>query len=748
MENVAELLTQAAKRHQSGDLEGALPLYHQAVRLDPGQSKAWYLLGAACQSLGRLDEAADHLQQSLRLRPDNADAHNFLGVNRARQGKLDEAVLSFRQALHLQPTHAEAARNLKEALRKQTVSPKNTAGQPQATAKSNGDPRLLVEQGRTFRKQGKFDESEASFRHALRLKANDPEAHNGLGITLALRGKLSDAETCFREAIRLNPSFASAHTNLGNVYKEQRKLTDAQACYEQALRLNPDHVESHGQLGTVLFAQGQAARAVGCYREALRLRPDYLYARFGLCFAQLPILYESAAEIARCRENYRRELEEVIGDFPYDRPEVIAETVETGIQQTFYLPYQGQSDRDLQALYGQFVCRIMAARYSQWAAPLPLQPPAPGERIRVGILSAFFYRHSNWKIPIRGWVENLDRGRFELFGFYLGRTKDAETVNARRIFDHFTEDVGALEEWCKVIRGHNLHILITPETGMETTTVKLAALRLAPIQCVSWGHPNTSGLPTIDYFLSSDLMEPPDGQQHYTEELVRLANLSVHYDLLETPAGQFDLSRFGLRPGHIRYLCCQSLFKYLPQYDAVFPRIAAQVPEAKFLFVSLPRNAQQLAERFRRRIHAAFARAGLDGSRHVVLLPHLDSRQYRAVNESADVFLDSIGWSGCNSTLEALSCGLPVVTFPGALMRGRHSLAILQMMGVTDTIAADLDDYVAKAVRLGRDPGERLVIRQMVGANLGKVFQDQECIRSLEAFLEQAVARRLAEHAF
>ena len=63
--------------------------------------------------------------------------------------------------------------------------------------------------------------------------------------------------------------------------------------------------------------------------------------------------------------------------------------------------------------------------------------------------------------------------------------------------------------------------------------VMLAALWLAPIQCASWGHPDTTGLPTIDYFLSGELMEPPDADEHYTERLVRLPNLAIYYEPLE-----------------------------------------------------------------------------------------------------------------------------------------------------------------------------------------------------------------------
>jgi predicted O-linked N-acetylglucosamine transferase (SPINDLY family) len=104
-----------------------------------------------------------------------------------------------------------------------------------------------------------------------------------------------------------------------------------------------------------------------------------------------------------------------------------------------------------------------------------------------------------------------------------------------------------------------------------------------------------------------------------------------------------------------------------------------------------------------------------------------------------DVFLDSAGWSGCNSTLESLAHDLPIVTLPGSYMRGRHSAAILQMMGVTETIAATLDDYVALAARLANAPDECQAISRRVADNKHKVYRDRACVTALEDFLERAV---------
>ena len=132
-----------------------------------------------------------------------------------------------------------------------------------------------------------------------------------------------------------------------------------------------------------------------------------------------------------------------------------------------------------------------------------------------------------------------------------------------------------------------------------------------------------------------------------------------------------------------------------------------------------------------------FRSAGLDCDEHCVFLPSLPMDQFTAASGLCDVFLDSIGWSGCNTTLESLAHDLPIVTLPAQLMRGRHSAAFLTMMGIGETIAADLDDYIALATRLAHDRGWRDEIRAKIAANKHRLYRDDAAIRGLEAFLDR-----------
>src|SRR6185503_10431924 len=123
--------------------------------------------------------------------------------------------------------------------------------------------------------------------------------------------------------------------------------------------------------------------------------------------------------------------------------------------------------------------------------------------------------HSVWNALVKGWFQQLDRDRFELIAFSLGLEEDAETRYARSRAARFEQGKTDLRQWAETILDARPDVLIYPEIGMDPMTVRLASLRLAPVQAAAWGHPETSGLPTMDYYLSAEDLEPPDAQANY-----------------------------------------------------------------------------------------------------------------------------------------------------------------------------------------------------------------------------------------
>ncbi|HEX4095528.1 MAG TPA: hypothetical protein VHX64_02310, partial [Caulobacteraceae bacterium] len=256
----------------------------------------------------------------------------------------------------------------------------------------------------------------------------------------------------------------------------------------------------------------------------------------------------------------------------------------------------------------------------------------------------------------------------------------------------------------------------------------------------SWGHPSTTGLETIDAFLSSDLIEPQDGQDHYGERLVRLPGLSTAVAIGRLTRPIPSRASLGLPEDGAIFWCAQSLAKYLPRYDEVFPAIAARLPDCRFVFIE---HGPELTGRFLERLNGAFAAHGLDGTRFCIVLRRMDPDAFRAAMGCADVVLDSLGWSGCNSLVDALAHPLPIVTMAGDLMRGRHGAALLGALGLERLICPTLDVYVATAAALGADAAMRSDARRDITAGLQLLNQDAaSAVAALEAELIAAVRRR------
>ena len=131
----------------------------------------------------------------------------------------------------------------------------------------------------------------------------------------------------------------------------------------------------------------------------------------------------------------------------------------------------------------------------------------------------------------------------------------------------------------------------------------------------------------------------------------------------------------------------------------------------------------------------------LNYKEYCIFLPRLNKKEFILVTQLADIFLDCLSWSGGFTTRDAIACGLPIVTCPAQLMRGRHSYGMLQMLGITETIAQTESEYIQIAIRLGLDSEWRKSIKEKIITNSHRLFEDQECITALETFFLEAVQK-------
>ena len=481
-------------------------------------------------------------------------------------------------------------------------------------------------------------------------------------------------------------------------------------------------------------------------RSARELAPQCIGLQLHDCMLEIPNFYEDDPAIEASRRAYREKLQALLARVrSADRNTLTAAAPTIGYATPFFLPFQNRNDRRLQGMYGEIVCRIVNAAYGQ-VDPAPPARSGKSRRVRLGIVSAHMRRHSIWRVMLKGWLTGIDPVRFDVRVYAPTTVEDAHTATARSACSRFVSGQRSTAEWCSIIRQDHLDILLYPEIGVDAQTLQLAALRLAPIQCASWGHSTTSGLPTMDCFLSGDLVEPDDADDHYTEELIRLPGFSFHYVPEDIPAEPLPRYHYGMRPGATVFFCAQALWKYLPEHDDLYPRIARRLQpphDCQFVFMQ-HKTLARVTDQFRRRLVRAFDKNGVDFDLHVLFLPPLSHGAYQRLGQLVDVMLDSIGYGGWTTLLDSLSHNLPIVTTQGRFMRGRFAAAALQRMGMNELTAADTDEYVEIAAGIAADAELRALLSDRIAENKGRVYADPTCINGLEDFLAARVASRVS----
>jgi CRISPR-associated protein Csy1 len=158
------------------------------------------------------------------------------------------------------------------------------------------------------------------------------------------------------------------------------------------------------------------------------------------------------------------------------------------------------------------------------------------------------------------------------------------------------------------------------------------------------------------------------------------------------------------------------------------------------MLVTFASNHDEQTHTYARRLSAVLESRGVDmGERVRFVEPGIPHGPYLRLNELCDVMLDTLHWSGGNTSLDALAAGLPVVTLPGQLMRGRQSLAMLKTLGVEELVTEDAAQYVERAVAIGRDRDYRAALSERIRAGHDALFDRDEPVRALERFLASVV---------
>lgn len=619
--------------------------------------------------------------------------HEQFAMLCAARGDFARAVVEFERCTVLAPDSLSARYNLGVALlrvgddeRALAVFEKLVARWPDNVSGLFGFATALLRHGQPQRAL-EILESDVCRR------ARDANMLDLHGSVLAVLGRHADAASLLEEAVNLDPNAVTPRINLGNTLIELDRITDAQTQYRVAVK-----------------------KGAG---SGVAMRSSLL----------LPAIMESASAIHEWRDKIGDELSGWSANPPRLR-DPAAEIDRT----LFYLSYHDIGNRHLHETVARLYLQCCPALH--YKAPHCTPYAGPGPRIRIGIISMHLFEHSIGKTTI-GFVEQMDRTRFEVVVIFIPPVRD-DRMSSR--FRESADEVVVLSQnyaaALNQIAECRLDVLFYQDIGMEPFSYFLAFARLAPVQCVSFGHPDTTGIPTMDYFVSNDLFEPDGASGHYSEQLVELHDLPTLAYYHRPEATQSATRREFCLPEDLHvYLCPQALFKIHPDFDRVLAEILQRDRRATIALIESANAA--FGERLRTRLSCSLGK----NAGRVLFLPRTSPTDFLKLLSVPDVILDTPHFNGMNTSLEAFAQGTPVITCPGMFQRGRHTAGMYRKMELDTCVARDAEDYASIAVRIATDSSLRGDVSQTILDRSDRLFEDISVVRQFEQFFIAAVDR-------
>jgi len=704
-------------RQQQGDYQAALEFIGRAIAINPRKAVYRNNYGAAQQSLGRHEEAAESFQRALAIAPYYADALANLGMAQTSLGCETDAIASYQRALAIEPRHRDARRRLAALLSSLDRLQEAVAlyGQAAITERSPAD---LLEMGDLLISGGRPAAAAEYLRELTAREPGNAKAHFLLACAYETEQRIDEARTCFEEAARLRQDKPlwklRARVCAPAVWKSAEEVAEYCGRLDEAV----EEYKCSEPSPPAPLPEVEESRSP----SDLVPLPEVEGTRSPSDPVQLPGREESEQRSSLSPHPSSFGCPSALAALPAVR-EYLMDVLEAGAFPSIAFSYLGLNPR---ALKTQFA-RLYEPCFSGMPPP---QGSGLADRKRVGILVTRPHEAMFLK-SMQGIIERLDpkhwettilapRGSVARIRPEIGRT-DLDFVP-------FGEALGdAIEQ----IRRARCDLIYYWEVGTDAMNYFLPFARLAPVQATGWGSTITSGVPAVDYFLSSELVEQAGSESQYTERLWKSRSLFRYQDRLGPlpPGGR---SEFGLPDDANLYVCFQNPLKLHPDFD----RLLAGILDADrrgLVVLQADRNHQiagLLKDRFARRISEAADR--------ITLLPFQNFPAYCRLIQLADVVLDPVHYGAGSTCYDLFSYNLPVVTLPGELIIGRVTQACYRKMKVCDLIVDSPQAYVEKAVQVATERDYRAYMVEKIAQSSEVLFNDIEVVREHERFFAKA----------
>jgi len=526
---------------------------------------------------------------------------------------------------------------------------------------------------------GDLKEAERLCHAALDIDSRWSEAVHILGVALARFGNHGGAVKRFRQAIALHGNVAEYHANLGNALYLTGDSPGAVQSYKEALRLDRDNYSAHFNLSVIFTEQGRFTEAEEHCRAAIALHPERFEPQYGLGVIQrsLGLVQESIAQnelAAELGTDWRPRTNAAFAMLYSDRhtPEQVAAA-------------HRAAGAFIEGKVGRPVVQFKNDRSFT-------------RRIRVGIVSADLRRHAVacFLLPL---LRNYDPKTLEITAYAEVARPDDWTEGIRDLCGRWCSTVGFSDDQvAKRIRSDEIDVLIDLSGHTQGHRLFAFARRAAPVQVTWLGYPHSLGMKQIDYRLVDAITDPPGHDEFATEKLVRMDPGFLCYD---PPVQKLPISPSPWRKrGCVTFGSFSMLPKLSPSCLEAWAELLKRAPSSRLLL-----KTQAFGDdAARKRVRSDFERLGVDPER--IKAVGFEKRWSSALERygDVDIALDPWPYCGTTTTMESLWMGVPVISLKGATHHSRVGASILSQVGLEDLVAANVEEYVAKALELATDP--------------------------------------------
>lgn len=704
---VAVTLQKAIDQHRGGNTEQAEVLFKKVLAIQPNHADANHNIGVLAVEMGRFEEALPYLEAAIAANPHHEQFWVSYANTLVRAGRKDAAwqVLEAGQQRGLQgplmqlltvlvarpefgrwegalatapstehktgqhgdansvqpdaPVSQTSASKVEPQKRERGPSPKESSSLlslynrgrtaeaiPAAKRFTTRYPSSVVGWkvlGSALFKQKQLEQARVPLQQALELEPADVQVLQMLAKVLSALGQLEQAESTCQRLLEIEPDDDEGHRILSDALRVRGRFVQAEASARRAREINPASALTHAVLGLVLLEQGQLSEAEACFRRSLEIEPDADAVHQELLFCL-----------------------------------TLNERV---------------TPSELAAEHRRFGERVEAKARKRWRPHRNAR--TPDRRLQIGFVSGDLYNHAvaNYIEPV---LVHLTRDEnLSLHAYYTHTAEDAVTQRLRGLFAHWHPVAGmSATALADRIRADGIDVLIDLSGHTERNRLTTFAYKPAPLQASWMGYPGTTGLSTVDYYVSDRYLVPcGDFDDQFTE---KIAYLPACAPFLPSDMAPPINPLPALRNGYVTFGSFNRLNKLSPGVISLWSQVLRAMPTARMLLGAMT------DEESASNVIDWFAQEGIGRERLDIRL-RATMPLYLLQHHQVDICLDTFPYGGATTSLHALWMGVPTVTLPGETVASRCGVAILSHAGLETFVAHDKPDFVRKALHWAGD---------------------------------------------